>query len=101
MSDNMPVLYRNIMDGLPSDFAREVFLWAVERPDEDRYCYRAEKFAREVDILVKSLTPTLRMGAKQHGLEDYDPDLMNFILKRHANWRYGGNQSPSYADPLK
>lgn len=96
--DNLPILYRNIMDGLPSDFARDAFLWAVERPGEDRMCYRAEAFAREVDQLVGVLTPLLDAGAKVHGGEAHDPDLMAFIFKRHANWRFGGNQSPSYAE---
>ena len=95
-SENLPVLYRNIMDGLPSDFARDVFLWAVERPGEEPMCYRAETFAREVDRLVSFLTPVLNAGAKVHGAETHDPDLMAFILKRHANWRFGGNLAPAY-----
>lgn len=96
MSENMPTLYNNIMDGLPSDFARDVFLWAVERPGEDRMCYRAERFAREVETLCRQLRPVLDASAKMHGMEEHDPELMKFILKRHANWRVGGNQSPPY-----
>ena len=98
MRDNLPILYRNIMDGLPSDFARDVFLWAVERPGEGPMCYRAEASAREADRLVSFLTPLLDAGAKVHGADAHDPDLMAFILKRHANWRFGGNLSPSYAE---
>ena len=97
MTENMPVLYRNIMDGLPSDFAREVFLWAVERPNEDRYCYRAERFALEAHDLVGRLKTLLDMGAKVYDLDCHDPDLLNFVMKRHANWRYGGNMSPGYS----
>lgn len=49
MSDtNVPVLYQNIMYGLPNDLARSVFLWATDRIKWDHGCYRAEKFAREV-----------------------------------------------------
>jgi hypothetical protein len=96
MPENMPILYQNIMFGLPSDFARSVFLWAVERPGEDRMCYRAEKFAQEAHALVERLTPMLDLRAKMNGLEAHDPDLMAFFLKRHANWRYGGNVAPSY-----
>ena len=95
--DNFPIIYRNVMDGLPSDSAREVFLWAVERPGEDRMCYRAEAFAWEADSFVRRAVPMLDAGARIYGLEKHDPDLLNFILKRHANWRFGGNQSPTYA----
>ena len=97
MTSNLPILYQNIMFGLPSDFARDVFLWAVERPGEDRNCYRAERFAREAEVLRNSLAPMLDMASKLHGREAHDPDLMAFLLKRHANWRYGGNVAPEYA----
>ena len=104
MSDNIPILYRNVMDGLPSDLSRDAFLWATERPGEDRMCYRAERFAREVHSLVDVLghlhNASFDILEKQKGLK-VDPevraDLMNFILTRHANWRFGGNVKPSYA----
>lgn len=96
--DNFPIIYRNVMDGLPSDFARDVFLWAVERPGEDRMCYRAEAFALEAASFVRQAVPMLDAAARSHGLKNHDPDLLNFILKRHANWRFGGNQSPTYAE---
>jgi hypothetical protein len=94
---NMPILYQNIMAGLPSDLARDAFLFASERTQGDPMLYKAEAFAREVDGLVKSLAPMLDCGAKQHGRDAHDPDLMRFILKRHANWRFDGNVSPEYA----
>lgn len=97
MSENLPILYRNIMDGLPSDLARDAFLWAVERPGEDSMCYRAEAFAREVHDLCAAIDPMLSIAANVHGQDAYDPDLMRFIQTRHANWRYGGNVKPSYA----
>ena len=95
---NLPTLYDNIMFGLPSDLARDVFLWAVERPNEDKYCYRAEKFAREVHHLVKTLTPMFTSSAQIHGLDTIPDRLMGFVLKRHANWRYGGNQKITYGE---
>lgn len=97
MSENMPILYKNIMSGLPSDFARDVFLWASDRPENDRMCYRAEKFAIDADNLVKILAPMFDTAAKIHGLDRHDPDLLDFILKRHANFSWGGNVAPSYA----
>lgn len=93
---NLPILYQNIMFGLPRDIARAAFLWAVERPDEDRMCYRAEAFAGEVHLLVDSLVPTLDAAARIHGMEKHAPSLLAYILTRHANWRYGGNVAISY-----
>lgn len=99
MIENLPILYRNVMDGLPSPFANDVFLWAVERPGEDSQCYRAEAFAREADLLVSVLRPMLDAAAPMHGRLAHDPGLLDFILKRHANWRYGGNVAPTYRVP--
>lgn len=105
MTENMPTLYRNVMDGLPSDLARDAFLWAVERPDEDRHCYRAEAFAREVDKLANDLKPMLDAAAGVYAKAGNVPemsdtakaDLMAFILTRHANLRWGGNVTADYA----
>lgn len=96
--ENMPILYRNALDAMPNDFARDVWLWAVERSGMDRMGYRADRFAIEADKLVRRLTPMLAAGASVHGLQGHNRDLMDFILKRHANWRFGGNVSPSYAE---
>jgi hypothetical protein len=96
-SVNMPILYQNIMSGLPSDFARDAFLFAAERTQSDPMLYKAEAFALEAERLAMVLTPMLDAGAKQHHREAHDRDLMRFILTRHANWRFGGNVSPSYA----
>ena len=97
---NCPPLYQNIMDSLPDGIAQGAFLWATERaPSTDPMLYDAEAFAWEVHTLVDTLTALLTMGAKVHNRETFDPDLMNFILKRHANWRFGGNQAVGYLDP--
>ena len=100
---NLPVLYRNIMDGLPNDLARDVFLWAVERPGEDRMCYRAEAFAREAVRVIATFAVLAAMADSVHvrhgrrlSLEQFE-DLLGFVAARHANWRYGGNQRPTYA----
>ena len=97
MTENMPILYQNIMYGLPDQLACDAFLWATERPDNDKQLYSAEKFAREVSALVRQLRPMLDAGAKLHGADTHDPDLMQFILTRHANWRFGGNQKIAYS----
>ena len=95
--DNMPVLYINVMDGLPSDLSRDAFLWATDRPDCDRMCYRAERFAREVATLEDKLMPMFDIAARTHGRDGVDPGLWDFILTRHANWKWGGNLRPDYA----
>lgn len=94
--ENLPVLYQNIIFGLPSEFACDVFLWAIERPDQDRMLYNAERFAREADKLVNTLLPLLDISAKQHGLGGCDKDLINFILKRHANFEFGRDTTINY-----
>jgi hypothetical protein len=94
--ENMPILYRNALDSMPSDFARAAWLWAVERPGMDRMGYAADWFALEADSIRKSLAPIFDMAAKAHGLPEHSSDLMEFILKRHANFRFGGNVNPDY-----
>jgi hypothetical protein len=94
MKDNMPTLYKNIVSGLPDKLACEAFLWAVERSQvSDPMLYKAERFAREVSLLVSFLSPILDKAANIHCLQSANPDLLNFILKRHANYKYNGNQS--------
>jgi hypothetical protein len=96
-SANLPILYQNIIFGLPSDLAQDAFLFASDHSEDDPMLYKAEAFAREVDFLVRALTPMLDAAAKLHGQNAHPPDLMGFILKRHANWRFGGNVAPAYA----
>jgi hypothetical protein len=111
--DNMPNLYKNIMDSLPNDFSRDVFLWAVERPGEDRMCYRAERFAREAELVLESMTTLIDVcqycgfleaarGKPSRLLsEDQRADLISYAMLRHANWRYAGNLRPEYAERIK
>ena len=109
MKSDMPILYQNIMFGMKSDLGRDAFLWATDRPGDDRMCYRAERFAHEVENMVAKMTPMLDAATRictASGISDrdtHDPDLMNLILKRHANWRFGGNVAPTYGvlDPVQ
>ena len=107
----MPVLYLNVMDGLSTQIGKDAFLWATDRPGNDRLCYAAEKFAHEVEYLAASLRPMigssfniLRQMRELKGQPAGDfsagnqDDLMNFILKRHANYRHGGNVNPEYCE---
>ena len=108
-TDNLPVLYRNIMDSLPSDLACDAFLWATEKPGNDCMCYAAEKFALDVHDLVSRLSALLDAaehanrvtGATRPEMNaDQRQDLVCYIVKRHANLCYGGNVTPSYAERL-
>lgn len=96
MIENMPILYQNIMLGMPTELERDAFLFATNRPGNDRMCYRAERFAREVGKIAQTLTPILDRAAQRHGAARHDDDLMQYILRRHANNEFGGNLTPTY-----
>lgn len=87
MSENIPILYRNVMDGLKTELGRSAFLWATDKVENDRYCYAAEAFAHEVEHLVDFLWPVLGLAFRQHGYNGYGKriDLMIFHLRRHAH----------------
>ena len=96
--DNLPILYKNIMDGLPSDFAREVFLWAVDKFSMDFNAYKAECFTREASHLACTCKNLIdmrqRVTLRDGGIlltEDQGADLLRYMQARHANWRLGGN----------
>lgn len=91
MSDrtNLPVLYQNILGSLIHPVAEKAFLWAADGPDRTAPKYRAEAYAREVKFLVEFTRPILAARLGDEGADN----LMQFILKRHANWRFGGNQT--------
>lgn len=101
--NNLPILYQNIIAGLPDEYAVSAFLWAVERPDQDRFLYRAEAFAREASHLRKTvesliwLTQRSKLRTGGHVMnQEQEADLVNFIMTRHANYRTGGNAKPDY-----
>ena len=103
---NMPVLYRNIMDGLPNQLARDAFLWFSDKFPGDPMLYRAEQAAREVADSVAFSLPLFERSAeicRQQGIavaDDVPTKVMNFALIRHANWRTGGNRRPTYVGAI-
>lgn len=106
---NLPILYQNIMLGLPDGIAQDAFLWASDRPDADLMQYGAEAFAREVARLALTMPPLISRSAAIHReqnpsismSDEAASDLMRFILTRHANLRFGGNFSaPQYTGHL-
>lgn len=106
--DNMPILYENILLGLPSQFAGDVFLWASDKFPDDRMAYRAERFAREADkvlvpvgglIDVRQMV-TLRDGGRLLD-ENQEADLHRFFQARLSNYRMGGNVKSAMPDLKK
>lgn len=100
---NIPILYRNIMDGLPCEFSRDVFLWAAGRFDNDPCLYRAEKFARDVakasNVISDLISLRQRVTLRDGGLlmdEDQEADLMRFFRARMANMAGAGNAAPEW-----
>jgi len=98
MKANLPILYQNIMDGLPSQFSKEVFLWATDKVGDDRYAYKAEAFARQADWLIPSLKGVIDIAQlcklRRGGLlmdEETEKDLLRFMAARFANYALGGN----------
>jgi hypothetical protein len=95
---NLPTLYQNIIAGLPSVFAREVFLWASDKFSDDHQAYKAEAFARKVDRLIPTIKSqidmrqavTLRAGGRLMDAEQ-ERDLLRFLQARYANLCLGGN----------
>lgn len=88
---NLPVLYQNVCSSLESDAAQKAFIWAADTRDQSRCKYTAETYAREVQALDQ-VRPLITEAGKTHGLKRSTAgDLMRFVLKRHANHRFGGN----------
>lgn len=104
---NQPPLFTNILDSL-EDESKKVFLWALERPSLKKMSYdemllEAEKFTWEVEKLQNIVGPLIDMSSKtlsdmsSHKLtHEQRSYLLKFIMTRHANFRFGGNISPSY-----
>lgn len=98
MSDNLPTLYKNVLSGLPTDYAGDVFLWATDKFPNDRFAYKAEAFAREADRLMPTIggmVDLAREAQRETGQPELSEtaagDLLAFIAQRYANYRIGGN----------
>ena len=89
---NMPILWRNVMLGLTSEIGRKAFVWAAETRDSTVQKYPAETYAHEVETICGFLGNALGFVRKLHAIDDERlDDLQMFMLKRHANHRFGGN----------
>ena len=91
MSQNLPILYRNILDGLDTEDGKRAFLWATEQTSEDRFLYKAEAFAHEVERVAAVIWSLIGMGSAQHNLTVAQHiDLYVFTMRRHAHMRFPG-----------
>jgi len=105
-ASNLPILYQNIMFGLPTDYARDAFLWASDKFQDDAMAYKAEAFAREADTLFSQIgslidiaqTTRLRSGGMVMN-EEQELDLLQYFQARFANWRIGGNVKSRMPSP--
>lgn len=98
MSDNYSPLERNVLDYLQTEEAQKEFLWAREQKWADRYAYRCEAHARNIDKIFGAFDfDGIRLGIadqmKQQGVDgDFSPanlidqnnpsSLKAFIIKR-------------------
>ena len=88
---NMPILYQNCIGMYSSETAKKAWLWFADTRGSGMQ-YAADRYADEVELLVLSLRPMLDMASSVHTSDgECIDDLMRFILKRHANYRLGGN----------
>jgi len=95
---NLPILYQNCLLQYSSEITKKAWLWFADRHDKTSMKYPSDRYAAEVDKLVRFLRPALHMAQDIHAAQGTPrlsgegmDDLLRFILKRHANWRLGGN----------
>ena len=76
-------------------------MWARERTFNDRYAYKAEKFARNVEYINDALGELLGISINRNMYDEIGDgfdimtahDLKNFILKRHSSNVFKGEKS--------
>ena len=86
------------MDGLPSEFSKEVFLWSCDKFSDDQMAYKAEAFARKIGNLTPAIRAFIDMRQmvtlRDGGIllnEGQEADLLRFCQARMANFEMGGN----------
>lgn len=96
---NLPTLYQNALAQYPSETVQKAWVWCAENHDRSPVKYGADRYADEVSRLLEFMGVALPAAAdvlreNQPHLNPDDEtlnDLARFMLKRHANWRFGGN----------
>lgn len=91
---NYSILQQNLLNLFKTDLGQLAFLWASERKDADRYLYKAEAYAYEVEHLVEQLNKMIPSAMKPHGgVQEIEMDLLKFILKRHCVYKFPDQQT--------
>lgn len=87
---NYSVLEDNVLSSFDCEVAKVAFLWARERIENDRYAYKAEEFARQVQNINAWSSWVLPMAAKplahlksEDEMLDTLHDLKNY---RQVSW---------------
>ena len=89
---NVPILYENCLLQYTTEIAKKAWLWFAENRDRSAMKYPSDLYAKEVEILTLQLQPMLKASQSAHDCSgEVMSDLLKFILKRHANYRLGGN----------
>ena len=92
MASNLPILYQNALGQFVTEIAKKAWLWFADTRDTSAMKYAADRYALEVEQFALALSPMLDAAQTIHGSDQETMgDLLKFILKRHANWRLGGN----------
>lgn len=113
MSENMSILWRNLLDQFTTPIAKKAWIWYVEREKvqtmalsqatarEHTVYIKADRYAEEVEHLVVTLSPMLAFGGSPHNASTETlNDLLRFILIRHANQTLKSNLVPAYLQEL-
>ena len=96
---NYPILWQNALMQYSSEIVKKAWIWFAETRG-DGMQYQADAYANEVAVLTESIAPmigaSLAICENQginpaRGEDECLTDMMKFILKRHANYRFGGN----------
>lgn len=102
--DNYSVLERNVLSGLLTRAGQRAFMFAREHLKDDRYAYKAESFAHEVEQIGGVLDYCLEAANRTSHLclvPETLSDLRKFILSRHSNYCLPNARKDWTKSPLK
>lgn len=96
MSQNMPILWQNALSQFSTTIAQKAWVWFAETRGTGML-YQADNYAMEVERLLLSVRPKITMADKAYQMDEETlDDLLRFILKRHVNYRLGGDINPPF-----
>lgn len=91
---NTPILYDNAIEQYDHPLVQDGWLWFADTHSKCPLRYDADRYAREVEMLVRFLDKILPISCKPFK-DNWDMtkqfDLIKFFIKRHANSYIGDN----------